>query len=714
MYLKLGPLEIGLRVKQNMVANMNRENIAVEVGPSSGKPNAMSMKNALQSNMNWAFACLDAISMRTSDMDYNLGFKTQVQGEQVIRPVEVHPFYDVWENPNTLFSSWQMQYLLYAHMNSAGVAFWFMSKNNAGRPEQVWPLEPHRMTKTIHGDTSVTYKYQTDKGTVEFDGEDILEFTRPNIFNIHSGFSPMMAAGVTIEIAELIDLYQWRLFKRGAWFPYAITVGKEIQQHEITKVRDYWMQRFRGGIDDHFIPPILNTDLNVVQGPSNLDLDLENLAEQQMEKVLGVFRTPKSKVGFSESLNKANALEIDTQWNREVIRPLLTQVSAVINSKWLPLYGNGDRLVGEYDNPVPQDEEFLLEEDSKLIEIGVLSRNEVREQRGFNPIDATEMEVPMVPFNMIPVGERTSEPMGEASITDVLTKRFWTDDRKDIFWKQFDDTIEEELLKWIPILIRLFNDQEKAVLESLDKEIKAVLDMINGWSNKAVQSGLDTGRIKGLEQIVPDPKDWTPIFAEEGGKVIADIYEVAGNNAVSLVGTGISFDISSPAAVAYIKDRALQYAKEVTETTAKKVRETLAQGFMEGETELELSQRIAHVFDIARDSRTNAIARTETGAAANSAALEGYKQAGLEKKFWMSARDGAVRETHLGLDEQYTESDPILINERFVSSSGATALHPHGFGVAEEDVNCRCIAPPIVITEEMFKHMAKYMEVRNV
>lgn len=722
MYFKLGRLEIGVKPKQVMVPNIERENLAVEANAlSTGHPRAMSVQNALQSSLNWVFACMDAISMRGSDIDYRLSLKTRQNGEQVLRPVLEHPFYELWEKPNPLFSSWQMRYLLFAHMNSAGTAFWLMVKNNAGRPEQIWPLEPHRITKEINPDLTLTYKYRTDKGTLVFSNEDVLEFARPNIFNTNSGFSPMMAAGVTIEIAEFIDLYQWRLFKRGAWFPYAITTGKDVSKSDITRVRDDWMTRFQS-IDDHFIPPILNTDLKVVEGPSNLDLDLGALDKIQMEKVLGVFRTPKSKVGFSESLNKANALEIDTQWNREVISPLLTQVSSIINAQWLPLYGNADRLVGEFDNPVPQDEEFQLTEDTQLVVQGVLSRNEVRESRGFNPIDAPEMEVPMVPFNLIPVGSSgvstdglsdnksvKGEDNGSAATSpDHLHKIFWTESRRDIFWKQFDDTVEVEAKRWRPVLVKLFDAQEKETQEALAEDVKMLSDRYAGWSKKKVQPDLT----KALIDIVPTPAEWIPLFAEDGGKVIADIYEVAGENAVELIGAGVSFDITSPVAVEYIKTRALEYSKLVTEETAKLVADTLSQGFLEGETEIELSKRVATVFDQARDFRTDRIARTETGRAANSAAQEGYRQSGVQKKAWLSSRDPAVRLSHLEADRKYSEEgDPGPIGlEEFFEIEGSIAQHPLDFGVGSLDINCRCVEIPVIVNEEMFRHMVKYME----
>ena len=54
-------------------------------------------------------------------------------------------------------------------------------------------------------------------------------------------------------------------------------------------------------------------------------------------------------------------------------------------------------------------------------------------------------------------------------------------------------------------------------------------------------------------------------------------------------------------------------------------------------------------------------------------------------KQWDSTLDKKTRETHRELDGQI-----VGVDEYFVSPNGHKALYPSGFGVASEDVNCRC------------------------
>lgn len=87
-----------------------------------------------------------------------------------------------------------------------------------------------------------------------------------------------------------------------------------------------------------------------------------------------------------------------------------------------------------------------------------------------------------------------------------------------------------------------------------------------------------------------------------------------------------------------------------------------------------------------RKART--ITRTEAGRVQEQATYDAAREAkavGADVvKQWSSIRDGKTRDSHRKLDGQVRELDePFEVN-------GHKGMHPHDFGVAEEDINCRC------------------------
>lgn len=92
------------------------------------------------------------------------------------------------------------------------------------------------------------------------------------------------------------------------------------------------------------------------------------------------------------------------------------------------------------------------------------------------------------------------------------------------------------------------------------------------------------------------------------------------------------------------------------------------------------------------DFRARTIARTEALGSVHSGNLAMYEQAiadGLDpanlSTEWNTALDERVRGSHSSMHGQLVD-----FGVRFTSGKGNTTLHPGGFGVAEEDIQCRC------------------------
>lgn len=87
-------------------------------------------------------------------------------------------------------------------------------------------------------------------------------------------------------------------------------------------------------------------------------------------------------------------------------------------------------------------------------------------------------------------------------------------------------------------------------------------------------------------------------------------------------------------------------------------------------------------------SRARTIVRTEAGRVQEQAtfdAAKGAKAKGADVvKQWSAILDGKTRDSHRRLDGQIREiNEPFTLGKR-------KAMHPHDFGVAAEDINCRC------------------------
>jgi SPP1 gp7 family putative phage head morphogenesis protein len=350
---------------------------------------------------------------------------------------------------------------------------------------------------------------------------------------------------------------------------------------------------------------------------------------------------------------------LDTAWNRECILPRLIRQEQVYNSFLLPLYKK-EGLYCKYDNPVPEDKDFeLRKRDSNLLHF-VITPNEARVEDGYDEVPWGK--VPLVPFNIMPLssgGNGGNEPEPEKAII----KKEMTEEYKENYWKVFIKKVTPLEGEFKRGLIRLFQEQELEVLRTLrkgktvTKDIDEVLRVTHSEREIA----------KFIEFVLPR---------------ITETVNINGIDALAEIGVGISFDVTNPETAKWIKKKCGTLIKEISDTTLDKLKITLAEGVEAGESIPKLASRVSAVYDEAKGTRAEKIARTETISASNQGALQAYKQSGvIEKKEFYAALDERVCDECMALHKEV-----VGIDENFSNGIDAPPVHP----------NCRCTILPVI------------------
>lgn len=119
------------------------------------------------------------------------------------------------------------------------------------------------------------------------------------------------------------------------------------------------------------------------------------------------------------------------------------------------------------------------------------------------------------------------------------------------------------------------------------------------------------------------------------------------------------------------------------------VKAEIARGFSTGRDYASIARQISLRAGTSL-ARAYVIARTEGHRVASESEMDCMitaKSKGADVvKEWISTLDSVTRETHVELDGQVRE----LEEEFVIPSSGARAMYPGGFGIAKEDIQCRC------------------------
>ena len=147
--------------------------------------------------------------------------------------------------------------------------------------------------------------------------------------------------------------------------------------------------------------------------------------------------------------------------------------------------------------------------------------------------------------------------------------------------------------------------------------------------------------------------------------------------------------VLTPIAGHYFSTRLHSHISKLT----KQVTQAILDGLVRGESYQKIAGRLR---DLTNMSYNNAlrISRTEAGrvgSETNYKATKEIQAKGIDvKKQWASILDRRTRTDHAALDNE------IVGVDEYFKINGLQALHPHGFGDASEDINCRCIIVNVI------------------
>ncbi len=148
-------------------------------------------------------------------------------------------------------------------------------------------------------------------------------------------------------------------------------------------------------------------------------------------------------------------------------------------------------------------------------------------------------------------------------------------------------------------------------------------------------------------------------------------------------------------------ERGSQFITNLSNDSASKIKAEITLGLTGEKTQAEVMREIGRTIEKGRfasiSARAEAIVRTEINSALNTATLKRANQATNEftmmKKFWMTAMDRRVRETHRAAERRTNPGKggtPIPMRQNF-HMSGRSAKGPHDPNLKAKDlVNCRC------------------------
>jgi SPP1 gp7 family putative phage head morphogenesis protein len=404
-------------------------------------------------------------------------------------------------------------------------------------------------------------------------------------------------------------------------------------------------------------------------------LELRRFTRSEIAAAFGV---PLSKLGISEEVNRATAYVNDYTFAKNTITPKLVMLRDAIN-RFLANYVD-ENVYYDFDSIIPEDEEFEVQKYVNFVKEGILTINEVRAELGF----------PEVPWGDTPFNPNLMMNFGFQGTNKEQSKPksvFKSQFERLRYWKAFIEKKQKTEDNFKGKVANMFEKQRLRVLKNLSEALK----------EKGYQAGVKKMSQAEIEKILEEvlsflyasdeEQAWKMLYMSEQAKnFINSSIDIAGDFGLPMV-----FETDSPFITELMSERAQRFAKKISDTTYNQLKQSLLEGFLAGESESKLAERVNDVMTLAKRQRAQTIARTETFSVVNQAHIETYRMNGVEWKEWLTAGDERVRDMHVAADGQITKLDD------YFNVGGEYLMYPGDpNGSPENIINCRCVSLPVI------------------
>lgn len=317
----------------------------------------------------------------------------QMQGDFV--EVVDHPALRLLRTANPYLNGYDLSVYRFLAQELTGNAYMnpIMSGDKTA-PIQLFPLMPQNMWIRRNNESGnfidgYTYGQSPTEG-VEYETDEVLHFKVTSPKNVFYGLGKVEACWDTLGINNSERIMQKALFDNQAR-PDAVISVEGASSDQLKAVNEKINNKHRGVRKSG---KILATGGRTTFTPLQFSPKELGTTERIIEEIAGVFGYPVTKL-LANDPNRANAETGDAGWMKDTIKPMITRDEQSLNQDgYLALWNHGalmDDAFFAYDDPVPDNQDRNISQNTAYAAAGIMTLNEVREKEGLEPVEGGDV-----------------------------------------------------------------------------------------------------------------------------------------------------------------------------------------------------------------------------------------------------------------------------------------------------------------------------------
>ena len=335
-----------------------------------------------------------------------------MQQDDEMEPVDKsHPLVKLLQNPNGPDVAWTFFYRIPMYLMLTGTAYIYVAPNRVGQPCQLWVVPSHWVREfphDVHGqpvDKLVgSYEITPSAGYVandysqgwflggggrrKVDESEIIKISFPSPISLVDGWAPTAAVGQWIDISGAIGNSRVQTFYNGAFPGVVLQLDKEVAaptQDELIRIMAKFEEK-AVGVRNSRRSYVLAPGMTLAPyGQTSVEMDYVNSETQSRDQLLAAFRVGPTVAGITEQTSYAADTAARLGFYHSTLKPLLMLIGQVMTEKLASRFG--EDLVVYWQDPTPDDPEFVLKRNESMFRNSSITPNEIRADAGMEPFE---------------------------------------------------------------------------------------------------------------------------------------------------------------------------------------------------------------------------------------------------------------------------------------------------------------------------------------
>lgn len=329
----------------------------------------------------WVYAALSKRAKRIGAINLEL---YQLDSKMDVEEIWDHDLLALLNRANPMQSRYQLFYTIEMMLGIWGSAPIYKDRLGGKKIMYLWPLRPdHLKAITDNNGQIIKYEYRVGSKVSTYPRQDIIIINEPSPLSIATGFSPVGAAALEIDVDMQAALWNKYLLENFAEPGGVLSTEQAIDDKSFDRLKSEWAQRHQGaGNAGRWA--LLEKGLKAEPiGRSPQEMDMTNSRKFHRNAITAILGVPMALM-TSEDVNLANAEVAERVFAKDTIDPQMRLITGVLQEELVPEYGDDLELI--YESPVPEDTQMKI---NKAIagEGRYLTVNEARDLFDYGPLE---------------------------------------------------------------------------------------------------------------------------------------------------------------------------------------------------------------------------------------------------------------------------------------------------------------------------------------